>query len=262
MKTILDKIAATKKIEIAALKQRFTLRDFESLEYFDTPTKSLKNSLASSSFSVIAEFKRKSPSAGLINIQKNPVEQASMYEQSGAKAISCLTDQTYFGGSMNDLKAIKKNVNIPVLRKDFILDEIQLFEAKASGADAILLISELLDPEHAKQLTIIAQSLDMEVLMEAHDRKHLDQINEYVDIIGVNNRNLHLQKTSLQTSFDLANYLPNNRLCISESGIQTKDDLVQLESLGYRGALIGEALMKNNRTQDLIVHSPLIPTAL
>lgn len=255
MKTILDKIAATKRSEIAALKQCYKLSDFESMEYFDAPTRSLKTSLLDTQFSVIAEFKRKSPSAGIINDQKSPVHQARQYESLGAGAISCLTDKTYFGGNLDDLKNIRGEVQTPVLRKDFILDEIQIFEAKAYGADAVLLISEILDSEHAKQLTIIAQSLGMDVLMEAHDRDHLERINDMVDVIGINNRNLHLQRTSIQTSFDLIKYLPKNCLCISESGIKSPDELKQLETIGYRGALIGESLMNEN--DNLIYRSPL-----
>lgn len=261
MKTILEEIANSKREEIAALKRRFSLSDFESMEAFQLPTRSLKDALKQSQFSIIAEFKRKSPSAGRINEVIAPISQAKYYESSKAAAISCLTDFPYFGGSLEDLLAIKSNASIPVLRKDFILDEIQIFQAKAYGADALLLISELLDSEHARQLTIIAQSLEMEVLMEAHDREHLEQINEFVDVVGINNRDLHLQKTDLKTSFQLADYLPKNKICISESGIKTSEDVVLLENAGYRGALIGESLMKSNEAK-LIYRSPLKQTAL
>ena len=257
MKTILQKIAEAKRVEIEVLKNRFRLSDFESMEYFNVPTRSLSAAISESQFSVIAEFKRKSPSAGTINVNPDPLRQALFYESSGASAISCLTDFPYFGGSPEDLRMIRSNTKLPVLRKDFILDEIQIFQARAYGADAILLISELLDPLHLKHLTIIAQSLEMDVLTEAHDREHLEQISEFTDVIGINNRNLHVQTTTLQTSFDLADFLPKNKLCISESGIRSFDDLVTLEACGYRGALIGESLMKEGSNSKLIYRSPL-----
>ena len=254
MKTILDSIAQQKLYEIAELKKNFRLADFESMEGFHSPSVSLVESLKEHQFGIIAEFKRKSPSAGTINMQLPPEKQAQSYENAGAAAISCVTDHTFFGGSMDDLKTIKNNVSIPVLRKDFILDEIQLFEAKAYGADAILLISELLNPSHAEQLTIIAQSLGMEVLMEAHDRLHLSRIPESVDLIGINNRDLHMQQTSLQTSFDLFDFIPKNSLCISESGIRSRHELLELEKTGYNGALVGESLMKSNDPSLLITN--------
>lgn len=253
MKTILDQIAEKKRREIAALKLRYKLSDFESMVFFHQETRSLCSALQSHDFGIIAEFKRKSPSAGDIRITAEPMDVVSKYQRAGAVAISCLTDRPFFGGNVHDMEVIREFTQLPVLRKDFILDEIQLFEAKAYGADAILLISELLDSEHAKQLTIIAQSLGMEVLMEAHDREHLNKINDLVDIIGINNRDLHAQKTDIQTSIDLFDYLPKNRLCISESGVRSTEDLKQLYTVGYRGALVGESLMKSDDPKRLIL---------
>lgn len=253
MKTILDQIADQKRQEIAQLKKRFTLSDFESMFFFQLETRSLRTALDVNEFGIIAEFKRKSPSAGNIATNADPIDVVAKYQKAGATAISCLTDSHYFGGSMKDLAVIREYSNLPLLRKDFILDEIQLFEAKAHGADAVLLISELLDPEHAKQLTIIAQSLGMEVLMEAHDRAHLEKINDLVDIIGINNRDLHAQETDIQTSLHLFDYVPKNCLCISESGVQSIADLNLLKERGYRGALVGEALMKSKDPSQLII---------
>jgi len=250
--TILDQITENKRQEIAELKKRYTLADFESMLFFQTETRSLRAALETNDFGIIAEFKRKSPSAGAIRPDAHPIDIVSAYKKAGAVAISCLTDIAYFGGSISDLENIKTSFDLPVLRKDFILDEIQLFQAKAYGADAILLISELLDPEHAKHLTIIAQSLGMEVLMEAHDREHLEKINELVDIIGINNRDLHAQKTDIQTSVQLFDYLPKNRTCISESGVKTAADLEILRSLGYQGVLVGEMLMKSDNPSEII----------
>ena len=251
MKSILDQIERTKKCEIQQMKKRFRYSDFESMPLFHSKPRSLRYALQESSFGIIAEFKRKSPSAGLINPHATPSDIAKKYQQLGAVAISCLTDFTYFNGSLKDLKEIRLETDLPILRKDFILDELQIFEAKAFGADAILLISELLEPTHAKHLTIIAQSLGMDVVMEAHDREHLAQINELVDVIGINNRNLHTQNTDIQTSLHLYDFIPKNRICISESGVQTKSDLATIESIGFHGALVGEYLMKGTAENDL-----------
>lgn len=257
MKTILDKIAENKRREIATLKSKYKLSDFESMLFFQLETRSLSDALREREFGIIAEFKRKSPSAGDIKSISDPLEVVSKYQSAGAAAISCLTDHTYFGGSIRDLEIIREYSKQPILRKDFILDEIQLFEAKAHGADAVLLISELLDPEHAKQLTIIAQSLGMEVVMEAHDRAHLEKINDLVDVFGINNRDLRAQKTDIETSLRLFDYIPKNRLCISESGVKTIDDLERLQSIGYRGALVGESLMRSDDPASLISKTPV-----
>ncbi|XOV69067.1 MAG: indole-3-glycerol phosphate synthase TrpC [Fluviicola sp.] len=256
MKTILDKIAENKRLEIASIKSRFKLSDFESMVFFNVETRSLSRAIQEKEFGIIAEFKRKSPSAGSIRPNANPLDIVSNYQKAGASAISCLTDKLYFDGKLSDLETIREYSQLPILRKDFILDEIQIFEAKAHGADAILLISELLDSEHAKHLTIIAQSLGMEVVMEAHDRAHLEKINELVDIIGINNRDLHAQKTDLQTSIELFNYLPKHRLCISESGVKTAVDLQKLQAIGYHGALVGESLMRSENPSSIISKIP------
>lgn len=252
MKTILDTIAEDKRQEIATLKAKYKLSDFESMPFFQVETRSLSQAIQERDFGIIAEFKRKSPSAGDIRMSADPTHIVARYQKAGAAAVSCLTDNKYFGGTMKDLERIREFSPLPILRKDFILDEIQLFEAKAYGADAVLLISELLEPEHAKQLTIIAQSLGMEVLMEAHDRKYLDKINDLIDIIGINNRDLHAQKTDLETSIQLFDYLPKGRLCISESGVKSADDLLRLQTKGYRGALVGESLMKSENPASII----------
>jgi indole-3-glycerol phosphate synthase len=257
MKTILDKIAENKRQEIAVLKSKYKLSDFESMLFFHQETRSLSNAIQQQEFGIIAEFKRKSPSAGDIRMAADPLDVVASYQKAGAAAISCLTDTTYFGGRMRDLEIIREFTQLPVLRKDFIIDEIQLFEAKAHGADAVLLISELLDSEHAKQLTIIAQSLGMEVLMEAHDRAHLEKINDLVDVIGINNRDLHAQKTDIETSIQLFDYLPKDRLCISESGVKSAADLERLQATGYRGALVGESLMKTDHPASLITKTPV-----
>jgi indole-3-glycerol phosphate synthase len=252
MKTILDQIIVTKQKEVDYLKSKFSYSDFEKATFFSTPSRSIVKHLEESQFGIIAEIKRKSPSAGMINAQLNIEHQGKLYESSGAIAISCLTDHFYFGGSNEDLKLLKEITSIPVLRKEFIIDEIQVFESKAIGADAILLIAEVLTAEQALHLTIIAQSLGMEVIMECHSFNELKKVNNLVDIIGVNNRNLHDNQTNLQTSFDLYPFISEGKLCISESGIQTKQDIQRLCEKGYHGALIGESILRERNPQEFI----------
>ncbi|MDG1331440.1 MAG: indole-3-glycerol phosphate synthase TrpC [Crocinitomicaceae bacterium] len=243
---ILDQIIVSKKKEVALLKEKFSYADYENSPFFSEETRSISSKLATTEFGIIAELKRKSPSAGYINKDLDVIQQAKLYESSGASAISCLTDYFYFGGSGEDLSAIKPATSIPILRKEFIIDEIQLFESKAIGADVILLIAEILTKEQALHLTIMAQSLGMEVIMECHSYNELKKVNDLVDVIGVNNRDLQAQKTDIQTSFDLYNFIPEGKLCISESGIRSKDDLIQLSEKGYHGALIGEHILQSS----------------
>ncbi|MBL4862746.1 MAG: indole-3-glycerol-phosphate synthase [Crocinitomicaceae bacterium] len=245
MKTILNTIVDNKRHEVAELKKKYTYADFEDSPYFSEKTRSLKRHILNQNFGIIAEIKRKSPSAGEIRSEINVVEQGQFYEQNQVAGISCLTDHTFFGGSTDDLKELRRNVSIPVLRKEFIIDEIQLFESKAIGADAILLIAEVLQPEEALHFTIMAQSLGLEVLMECHDRANLAKINDLVDIVGVNNRDLHLQKTDIQTSIDLFDFLPKDKVCITESGIRSYSELLELSKVGYKGALVGESILKH-----------------
>ncbi|NVK64800.1 MAG: indole-3-glycerol phosphate synthase TrpC [Flavobacteriales bacterium] len=240
---ILDQIIVTKKKEVEFLKKKYSYTDFESQPHFNAKSISLSERLKSSEFGIIAEIKRKSPSAGMIREELNPIDQGKLYESSGAAAISCLTDHFYFGGSIDDLTALKAAVSIPVLRKEFIIDEIQLFESKAAGADVVLLIAEVLSKEEALHLTIMAQSLGMEVIMECHSYNELKKVNDLVDIIGVNNRDLQAQQTNIQISFELHKFIPEGKLCISESGIRSKEDIIQLAETGYHGALVGEYIL-------------------
>ncbi len=243
MSNILNDIIQVKKQEVNILKKRFNYLDFEAGPYFQKPCLSISQALKAAEFGIIAEIKRRSPSAGEIRPELDIATIAKDYEVYGACAISCLTDFNYFGGSIADLQIVKSNCDLPLLRKEFIIDEIQLFEAKANGADAILLIAEVLTKEEALNLTIIAQSLGMEVIMEFHERNQLSKINEHVNIIGVNNRNLAKQQTSVQNSIELYDFLPPDVLTISESGIKTKAEIEQLKEIGFSGALIGESIL-------------------
>lgn len=252
MRTILDEIVANKKLEVAKLKTEKSKSDFMQSPLFKNPKRSLVESVRSVDFGIIAEIKRKSPSGGDISPELSPVEQAIYYEKSGAKAISVLTDQTYFGGSMNDLTAITNLVQLPILRKEFIIDEIQLYEAKAGGADAILLIAMILTKEEIIILTDKAHELGLEVLLEVHNNGEKTKIYEHVDLIAVNNRNLILQETSLEHSFNWATQLPENKQWISASGISSSEQINSLKDAGYSGALIGESILRNNNLEQLI----------
>jgi indole-3-glycerol phosphate synthase len=252
MNTILDQILALKRAEVAQLRSQQSYKDFEQGEYFQSPTRSIRKKIKDSEFGIIAEIKRKSPSAGVLLASPNLPELARMYEEGGAIAISCLTDTPYFGGRREDLSDLRKSCALPLLRKDFILDEIQLFEAKAYGADAVLLIAEALDEALALHLTIVAQQLGLEVLMEFHSQRFLAHNNDQVDIIGVNNRDLHLQQSDLETSFRLAPFLPTDIPCISESGIRSASELSKLRDYGYRGALIGESILRGKNPMETL----------
>jgi len=259
MSTILDQIRETKKAEIQRLKSTRNLSDFQAMPLFKKPTVSLNQSIRSSGFGLIAELKRKSPSAGQLVPDETYQECKMTYVQSNEIAgISCLTDSTYFGGTCEDLAELAAYTNKPILRKEFILDELQLFEAKAYGADAVLLIAELLEKEEILHFTIIAQSLGLEVILELHHAREFSKINDLVDIIGINNRDLSKQQTDLTTSFLLAPYLPSNKTLISESGIRHADEILHLRAKGFHGALVGESILRNHG--DFSFLSPLIPT--
>lgn len=244
MRTILDDIIANKMHEIIKRKSISTGADFEKAPFFNRSVNSLVNNLKHSDFGVIAEIKRKSPSAGVIQPYLNIQEKVKEYETFGAVGISVLMDNKFFGGSTEDMKYVRSLTKLPLLFKEFIVDEFQLFEAKAVGADVVLLISEVLNKEQIRDFTRCAKNLGLEVLLELHSKDQLDKICEEVDIIGVNNRNLKIQQTDLQTSFELIKELPKNKILISESGIKTLDEIQKLKEAGYHGGLIGESLLK------------------
>jgi indole-3-glycerol phosphate synthase len=243
--TILNQIIANKRIEVEELKKTKTYKDFENSNYFNYNCKSLKEKLSSTKFGIIAEFKRKSPSAGIIEDKKDANYYSELYQNLGASAISILTDQTYFGGSIDDVLKVRESTKIPILRKEFIIDEIQIIESKAIGADVILLIAEILTKKEIISFTILAKSLGLEVILELNHPSLIEKIYEEVDVVGINNRNLANQTTSIQTSFDLFQFLPSNKIKISESGIKTREEIIALQELGFNAALIGESILKN-----------------
>jgi len=243
--TILDQIIASKKREVALKKAVVSMQQLENTDLFNTKTNSLSKSIINSPFGIITEHKRRSPSKATINNRFSVEEIVKGYENGGASGISVLTDTQYFGGSLDDLILARAAVRTPLLRKEFIIDEYQILEAKASGADAILLIAAVLTREEIKSLSEFAQSIALEVLLEVHNLEELEKSTmPSLDIIGVNNRNLKTFEISLLNSVDLVTQIPDDFVKISESGLSKIEDIRLLKSIGFQGFLIGENFMK------------------
>jgi indole-3-glycerol phosphate synthase len=241
---ILDTIIAHKRVEVAKRKQETSIAELEKGKFFAEETLSLKKFLLDKNKTgIIAEFKRRSPSKGIINDKVTVEEVTRAYAEYGASGISILTDQEFFGGSLDDLLAATIN-EVPLLRKDFMIDEYQLVEAKACGADVILLIAACLSVAEVKQMATTAKSLGLEVLLEIHNNKELEHICEQVDMVGVNNRNLKTFEVSIDISLELINRIPGEKPAIAESGISDVDTIVTLRQAGFKGFLIGENFMK------------------
>lgn len=244
---ILDTIVAQKKKEVAERKQHVPVAELEKGRFFANETLSLKSFLLDPARTgIIAEFKRKSPSKGIINDRVSVEEVTQAYAQHGASGISVLTDQEFFGGSLDDLLAATIN-EVPLLRKDFMIDEYQLVEAKAYGAEVILLIAACLTPAEVKTMAGVARGLGLEVLLEIHNEEELGHICEAVDLVGVNNRNLKTFTVSIDTSLALINKIPKEKPAVAESGISDVDTIVTLRQAGFTGFLIGENFMKQAR---------------
>lgn len=244
---ILDKIVAQKRIEVASAKAAKSQSSLEREPLFSRPTLSLADALRRADApGIISEFKRQSPSKGIINGSVEPEVVTAGYVAAGAKGLSVLTDGPFFGGSFADFsKARKANPETPMLRKDFMIDEYQLFEAKALGADVILLIAACLSPQEIQSLAKKARELNLEVLLEVHDADELAQsLCDEVDMVGVNNRNLKTFSTSVETSVELAAQIPDRFVKISESGLKDAETIARLFEQGYQGFLIGETFMK------------------
>ena len=246
-KDILDEIIAHKRIEIAAQEQNVPISFLEDLlEKNDDMAKvhSMKASLAASATGIIAEFKRRSPSKDWINKDADAKIIPASYQQAGASALSILTDEHFFGGGLRDIRAARPTVSLPILRKDFIISHYQLLQAKAAQADAVLLIAAALSKEECSTLACEAHKLGLEVLLEMHHEDELDYVNEYVDMAGINNRNLGTFHTDVENSFRMAEKLPADILKVSESGISNPQTVKLLRQEGFRGFLIGETFMK------------------
>lgn len=243
---ILDKIVKDKIEEVKKRKSLYPLELLEQSILFNTPVVSLKEYLLRKDKSgIIAEFKRQSPSKGAINQYASPEEVSIAYMQAGASALSVLTDKTYFGGTCDDLRTVRKFNFCPILRKDFIIDEYQIIESKSIGADAILLIAAILDEQQIKAYTSLAKSVGLEVLNEVHNKEDLRKIDlKDAKIIGVNNRDLKTFTTDIIRSKELSKLIPNEHIKISESGINNPESIIELRDYGYKGFLIGEKFMK------------------
>jgi indole-3-glycerol phosphate synthase len=248
---ILEQIVAAKKLEVQEQKNLYPIKLLERSIYFESPVVSLKNYVTRSDKSgVIAEIKRRSPSKSVINGYIS-VEKISIgYMQAGASALSVLTDKTFFGGSSNDLQVARKFNYCPILRKEFIIDEYQIIEAKSLGADAVLLIAAILNPGKMKRFAELAQSLGMEVLLEVHREEEIETIAIEADVIGINNRNLMSFETSIENSIKLSAMLPKETIRISESGIDSAETAFMLKQEGFHGFLIGEQFMRHSRPED------------
>jgi indole-3-glycerol phosphate synthase len=247
---ILEKIIVHKKPILKERKKKISILDLEKSIYFNREVISFKKHLTQkNSTGIIAEFKRKSPSKPSINLNANIEKITSGYEQFGASGLSVLTDEYFFGGNKKDISSIRPNINIPILRKDFIFDTYQVFEAKSMGADAILLIAEVLSKNEIETLSKTAKQLGLEILMEIHTEDQLDKLNPYIDLVGVNNRNLKTFEVSLDNSIRIVDNIPNHLIKISESGIKSPKDIKLLKKHGFQGFLIGEQFMKKEHPQ-------------
>ena len=249
MTDILDQIVAVKREEVAAAQKqkpmavvradaesRVLTRDFEG---------AMRAKIAAGQAAVIAEIKKASPSKGVLRAEFIPADIAQSYAEHGAACLSVLTDKQFFQGSVDFLKQARASCDLPVLRKDFMIDAYQVYEARAMGADAILLIAACLDDAQMADMEAVARSLDMAVLVEVHDRAELDRaLKLKTRLVGINNRNLKTFEVSLQSTLDLLPYVPADRLLVTESGIQTVEDVKRMREAKVHAFLVGEAFMR------------------
>ena len=241
---ILDTIIECKKGEVARNKNLVSLYDLQQQEHFNRQVISLKKFLLDESKTgIIAEFKRKSPSKGIINDKADVLNVTAAYTKYGASGLSVLTDTEFFGGDTGDLHKARVN-NIPILRKDFIIDEYQLSEARAMGADVILLIAACLTPHRVQELAFFAKSLQLEVLLEIHNENELQHICSEVDLVGVNNRDLKTFSVDINRSIELSKQIPAEKIKIAESGINNVETIKIFKEAGFKGFLMGENFMK------------------
>ena len=243
---ILEKIVADKRQEVALKKQLIASSQLEKFPLFDRVSPSLSKNLKDSGAGIIAEHKRRSPSRAVINNGLDVYKVAHGYQKAGASGMSVLTDGKYFGGSLDDLILARSVVDLPLLRKDFTIDEYQIIEAKAYGADVILLIAAVLEPAEIRAFSQLAGSLGMEVLLEVHNLDELKRsVGPEIQLLGVNNRNLKTFDVNLDTSRELSRHIPDSMVKVSESGISNVEAIRNLQGYGYRGFLVGEHFMKS-----------------
>lgn len=244
---ILKQILEVKKEEIKNLKKKYSFNSFSSMEYFQSNTRSLKSALSHpEKISIIAEVKKASPSKGIIKSDFDHIRIADTYQSNGADAISVLTDEKFFQGQISFLSEIRKISEVPLLRKDFILDEFQILEAKAFGADAILLISEILSANQIKDLTECAVENNLDVLLELHSENEISKIDfNRNNLIGINNRDLTTFDVDLKTTEKVLHKIENEIISVSESGISKKEDIDYLKSIKVNAVLVGEHFMRS-----------------
>ena len=244
---ILDKIVADKKNEIENLSSKIPISVLEDNILFSRKCISLKESILKSSSGIICEFKRRSPSNANINYKSTISEVVRGYQKAGAAGLSILTNKKYFDGNIEDIIVIRNFTEIPILRKEFIISEYQIIEAKSIGADAILLIATILSKKEILKFSSLAKKLGLEVLVEVHSCEELEKISgNDIDLIGVNNRNLDSLEIDLNNSIELFKMIPDDYIKISESGISKVESIIKLKEIGYQGFLIGENFMKTN----------------
>ncbi len=250
--TILDRIIKTKYQEVEALRSQYRKLSL-ACDRVTAPKEFLASLTSSESVGVIAEIKRKSPGAGLIRPGLDPVELAVDYESSGAIAISVLTDRDYFGGSLDDLKKVRGSVDLPILRKDFIIDESQVYESFIAGADAILLIVSVLEDQQIYDYRQIAEGLGMAALIEVHDGLELERgVLAGASLLGINNRDLKTFDTRLDTTLSLLSGVPPEVVLVSESGIHTRRDVCMLGHAGVDAVLVGESLLRQESSGEAL----------
>lgn len=247
MKTILDKIVEYKRKEVEDLKIKNPLSELKKTDRYNRKTYSLREFLLDDDKSgIISEFKRKSPSKGIINADAKVECVVAKYQQAKASAVSVLTDNVSFGGSSYDLIKSREVLQIPLLRKDFIIDKYQIHESKSLGADVILLIATILTAKEIEEFSTLAKDIGLSVIFEVHNKEELSKISESIDIVGVNNRNLATFEVNIENSISLVDYIPSRCVKVSESGISDVSKIKELRKCGFRGFLIGENFMKTD----------------
>lgn len=246
MEDILKSIIENKKNELQLQKSQIPYSLLEQCALKESPKrKSMRESLLMSSSGIIAEFKRRSPSKGWIQQQAQVEQIIPAYSSANAATISILTDNKFFGGTLTDLREASKLTDTPLLRKDFIIDEYQILQAKIAGASAILLIAAALKPQESARLAHFAKDVGLDTLLEIHSTNELEYIQSEIDMVGVNNRNLRTFNTDIETSFRLAEIIPDNFVKVAESGLSTAKEIKELRKCGFRGFLMGETLMRS-----------------
>lgn len=251
--SLLDQVVSRKREDVRLRKGRDYIGKIRSQAADAGPTRCFADALSSKRDllpHLIAEVKKASPSKGVIRADFRPVEIAQIYEEGGASALSVLTEEHYFLGSPADLHKIRAKVQLPILQKDFILDELQVYEARVWGADALLLIAALLTPAQIKDYFDLAQSVSLDVLVEVHTAWEMEKVIEWAPLIGINNRDLNTFKIDLETTFQLLPSIPSGRTIVSESGIRTREELEKLKQAGVHAILVGETLMASERIED------------